>query len=255
MTRTISSPLPSSSLRSEPNILIANSPLTPAYRFLHVVCNRAARSSRARQGFSPLRGPWRESLLPCFWWEHRAPLLLRLEIDEVLGVGKERWIGAVIGPSSLADHLCHFGETCKYAACLPHDSLTFLGTGTRSESTAGPDSALNQDAVETQSPIAPPTIRLIETTSRPPARRLIQSGGGAKSSSPTLERSSITADQQGQDIGLCHSLVFGRKQEHGPKQAESRARTGARPKSAKATVSAMGRKRRPSTCCSVKIGR
>ena len=51
--------------------------------------------------------------------EDGAPLLLRLEIHEVLGIEETCGIGAVIGAASLADYLRHLRER-------GHDNARFI---------------------------------------------------------------------------------------------------------------------------------
>jgi hypothetical protein len=82
------------------------------------------------------------STLPCSY-EDRAPLLLRLQVDEVFGVEEAGGVGAVVGPADLADDLGHLGERLEtMAALLVGDGRLSVGPVLGASDAAHPDGAL-----------------------------------------------------------------------------------------------------------------
>ena len=73
--------------------------------------------------------------------EDGPPLLLRPQVDEVLGVEEAGVVGAIIRPSHLAHHFGHFREPGEHDAGLIHDEDALSGTGTGGQRAAGPDGA------------------------------------------------------------------------------------------------------------------
>ena len=74
--------------------------------------------------------------------EDGPPLLLGLEIDEVLGVEEAGGVGAVVGAAGLADDLGDLGECVEADARLIHDTQALGGAGGGGERSAHPDGAL-----------------------------------------------------------------------------------------------------------------
>ena len=73
--------------------------------------------------------------------EDGAPLLLGLEVDEVLGVEEAGGVGAVVGAAGLADDLGDLGKGGEDDARLVHDAQALGGAGGGSERAAHPDGA------------------------------------------------------------------------------------------------------------------
>ena len=73
--------------------------------------------------------------------EDGTPLLLRLQIDEVLGVEEAGSVGAVVGPAGLADHLRHFRKRRHDDARLVGEVDAGGGPFAGRQSSANPDRA------------------------------------------------------------------------------------------------------------------
>ena len=69
------------------------------------------------------------------------PLVVRLQIDEVLGIEEARGIGAVIRPAHLRDDFRDLGKPGEGEACLIHDADALAGSGAGGQRAARPDGA------------------------------------------------------------------------------------------------------------------
>ena len=76
--------------------------------------------------------------------EHGTPLLLRLQIDEILGVEEARGIGSIVGPAHLAGGRGDFREGGEDHANLVGHADAFGGSGARRQRAAHPDGAFIQ---------------------------------------------------------------------------------------------------------------
>ena len=76
--------------------------------------------------------------------EHGPPLLLRPQVDEVLGVEEAGVVGAIVGTPDLADYFRHLGEPGEHDAGLIHDARALGGAGTGGQRAARPDGAFVQ---------------------------------------------------------------------------------------------------------------
>src|SRR5690242_7405075 len=74
--------------------------------------------------------------------EHRTPLFLRSQIEKVLGIEESRVVGAIVGPSRLADHFANFRELRKSNPRLVHDVNSFCWSSAGGECPTRPDCPL-----------------------------------------------------------------------------------------------------------------
>ena len=73
--------------------------------------------------------------------EHRPPLLLGLQIDEVFGIEEAGGIGAIVGTAHLRDHLRDLRKSCQNDARLVHQTRAFGRSGAGRQGAARPDGA------------------------------------------------------------------------------------------------------------------
>src|ERR1700733_15316745 len=71
--------------------------------------------------------------------EHWSPLVLRLQVNEILGVTEAASVGSVIGTAHLGDHGFHFRKRRENIAFVVGELLAFRKTGTVGQSSPGPD--------------------------------------------------------------------------------------------------------------------
>src|SRR5271157_123092 len=76
--------------------------------------------------------------------EYRPPLVLGLQVDEVLGIGEESRVRTVVGTADLCNHLRHLGETGKHPASTRGDFFALREACARRQSAASPDGAFIQ---------------------------------------------------------------------------------------------------------------
>ena len=76
--------------------------------------------------------------------EDRPPLVLRLEIHEILGVAESSGVGSVVGPAHLGHDFGHLGEGGEDQASLVGESLALRQAGAVGQGAARPDCALVQ---------------------------------------------------------------------------------------------------------------
>ena len=69
------------------------------------------------------------------------PLVMRLQIDKILGVPETAGVGSVIGPSRLRHNGLHLGKRCKDQALLLSEFFAFRETGAVGQRSARPDGA------------------------------------------------------------------------------------------------------------------
>ena len=180
----------------------------------------------------------------------RAPLVVRLQVDEILGVAESAGVGSVVGPADLRHHVCDLRETTRrHSRSLVGELLAFRKAGAVCQRAARPDSAFIQVRQELRADDA--------------AKAQID-GSGQGDERHSQRRPS---DAQWPSAAACGSASVRNsmtrlRRSLMPCGRSMLASTGAMrmenvmaPRRAKATVQAMGRNSRPSTRCSVKMGR
>ena len=180
--------------------------------------------------------------------EDGPPLLLGLEVDEVFGVEEAGGVGAIVGAAGLADDLGDLGKRGQDEAGLFGDGEAFGGAGTGSERAANPDGAFVEMGKELGADDAAELRKIAQGKQQCGDANgndlMVDSPGGCRAIAPVSHLMT----------GFSHSVAPLGKRKLASTGASTMEKMRA-PSRAKATVQAMGLKRRPSTDCKVKMGR
>src|SRR6266436_8823587 len=74
--------------------------------------------------------------------KYRAPLIMRLQVDEILGVAESSGVGSIIGAAYLRHHRFDLRKGSEYVAAVGAKLLAFRETCAVGQGAARPDGAL-----------------------------------------------------------------------------------------------------------------
>src|ERR1022692_4023197 len=83
--------------------------------------------------------------------KYRAPLVVRLQVDEILRVAESPSVGSVVGPADLRHNLAHFRERREHIALVGREVFSLRKTCAIRQSAARPDSTFVQMRQELRS--------------------------------------------------------------------------------------------------------
>ena len=109
MTAVTSSPFCSSSFKSSPKILSASAPLVPVI-VSPTLSSMGCEKFQIAPGYFSTRAVHGGDQFLFVLMKYRAPLVVRLQVDEILGVAESPGVGSVVGPADLRHDRFHLRE-------------------------------------------------------------------------------------------------------------------------------------------------